>query len=927
MRFFTVLSFCLFAMRLSAQEVYADSLRGVLRQELPDTQRVLVLTNLAFAIYATEPKEAIELTGEAIALSENIGYKRGLMKGYYSMAAALLALGNYEDALQACNQALHWAEELKSSNGLRAAFNLKGVVYRQWGKWEEALKPLFSLLELSEAQGFLLDAGLAAQNIASIYIDLKEDDTAKEYLLRAEQYFLKASGQEFLPDVYLNLSSVVEKPEEKLAYLHKALSSDSAPADLVYVYHNLAAVYSRELFVPDSAIYFFDRALEVFGEVDDAFEYASLLVDYGSFLEKLGEDAKAERFLTEALRLSEDLGLKRVELDARQELSKVYVKLGRPEAAYKELSRALDLGDSLFTSSLQEALAEADARYENERNKAKLAEKALALERERSLRMKVIFISLLFLLLVSFAAYFYTLKQKAQKKAAELQARLEQEKADRLRHLNELKSRFFNNIVHEYRTPLTLILGPLENLLQNSKDRALKAELKGVEEQALRLLSLTDEVLALARLEEGEIPLQEHPCLLPQALRRMAMAYVSAAQLKRISWTFSWDGPEDLMAQLDEGKLEIVVNTLLENALKFTKEGGRVEVRAIYADSVLTFSVYNEGEGILSEDLPRIFDRFYRGKHDKGGSGIGLAFAKELCELMGGKIEVESTFGKYALFRATWPLQVLEAGGSNLPPSFEKAWTPDMHHSCEHVVLVVEDEPEMARYLFRLLGDAGYHVLHASEGKAALDLLSRQDVDLILSDISMPGMGGFAFRQMVLKEEKWRDIPFVFLTARAEEEDRIRGFRYGVDDYLVKPFRASELQLRVQTLLERRQLRKKEEAPPLTAEQQFVADLERIVLEHLSDPAFGVEQLAKEARYSRRQLARLLKAATGLSPVQFLLEIRLQQAYRLLKASRYRTVSEVRYEVGIESASYFSRKFSERFGIKPSELSKGNLDT
>ncbi len=905
---------------LMAQQNSADSLLQILEGDLPDTQRILVLTDLAFALYGSQPDAALEAAGEAIALSEEVAYERGLMKGYYSRAAALLSQGNYEEALEACEQALYWANRLQYSDGMRAVYNLEGVIYRQWGKPEQALEPLFTLLKLSEADGFLLDAGLAAQNIASIYTDMQEGETAKEYLFLAERYFSRDSAEQFLPGVYLNLSSVVDSAEEKLAYLHRALASGPSSAERIYINHNLASVYRWELFLPDSAMYFFEQALGAFEEVDDAYEYLSLLIDFGSFLADQGQHHRAERLLTEALSLSEEMGQRRLEMHAREELSRVYSRTDRMAEAYEELYRAFALGDSLFTESLKQALAEADARYENEKRRLELVQKDLALEREHNLRMKMLFLFFLFFALVVFGAYFYSSAQKAKKKAAELQVRLEKEEAERLRKLHELKSRFFSNIVHEYRTPLTLILGPLEDLMRKSRDSALKSDLRVVEEQAQRLLHLTDEVLALARLEEGEIPVRVHPCLFPETLKRMVMAYVSAARLKGVSWSFSWDGPTSLLVRTDEDKLEVVLNSLLENALKFTEAGGSVEVQAFYSDSVLKFSVYNEGEGILPEDLPHVFERFYRGKHDKRGSGLGLAFAKELCEMMGGEIEVESQFGRYARFRVKWPVEVLEVDLKDLSSVSERSWEADLSAGCKAVVLLVEDDPEMTRYLLRLLGDEGYHVLHAREGRAALDILEKRDVDLIISDVSMPGMGGFAFRQMLLQEEKWRVIPFVFLTARAEEEDRIRGFRYGVDDYLVKPFSARELRARLRALLERREWRKAVEPAALTAEQQFVAELERLALEHLSDPSFGVEELAARANYSRRQLSRLVKEATGLSPVQFLLEVRLQRAYQLLKARRFRTVSEVRYEVGIESASYFSRKFAERFGIKPSEL-------
>ncbi len=923
MRVFWTWLFVFCAAVAGGQDTYIDSLEQLLGRQLPDTERVLVLADLAFAKYNNAAEEAVAHARQAIELSEAIGYKKGLTKGYYSLAASLFARGKFEEALQACDQVLFWAKELKNQGALRAVYNLQGVIFRQWGKPEKALEPLFALLKLSEENGDFLDAGLAAQNIGTVYLDINAKELAKKYLLLSEENFIRAGVSEYLPGTYSNLSAATENADEKIYYLKKAEQLTEDASELAYIYHNLGGFYFVYRNNPDSARYFFEKSMALSKEIGDVYEQMVLLGDFGDFLYKQGVYDEAEKYLLEGISLAESLGQLPQKIQIEEVLSELYAARGEYHKAYQQLKEVLDNSDSVYVQSLKDAQAEADARYENERTKAELALKELALEQEKNFRRQILFAAVVLLLLMAMAAYLYSVRQRAKKQAAELQAYLEQQEAERLRQLDELKTQFFNNIAHEYRTPLSLVLSYVEELMKSMKGSDAKEYLKELEEQAQRLLHLTDEILELARLDGGEIPLHAHPCLLPETLRRVSMAYASAAQSRGIVWTYTYEGPDDLLVNIDEGKLEAIVNNLLGNALKFTPAGKSVRITTRITSSVLEFSVYNEGEGILEKDLPHIFKRFYRGVHNERGSGIGLAFAKELCELMGGTLSVESVYGQYARFVLTLPLEVLKHAPTNASPKPGANWEPTLKPDAIATILLVEDQEDMARYLSRLLSNEGYAVHHQAEGKAALAWLEGHTADLIISDVSMPGMSGFAFRQMLLSHEQWKNIPFVFLTARVREEDRLRGFQYGVDDYIVKPFSARELCARLRVLLEKKKIReevRKEEASFSTAEEQFVADLERIALENLDNPSFGVEELAAKANYSRRQLARLLKAATGLSPVQFLLEIRLQRAYQLLKSRRYRTVSEVRYAVGIESASYFSRKFTERFGVKPSEV-------
>ncbi len=312
---------------LRAQEdPYADSLKTVLEQSMPDTLRVLTLTDLAFAYYNYKPEEAGEYARRAIALADRISYKRGLMKGYYSLAAALLTAGRYEEAIEASAEALKVAQSLGNASAVRGIYNLQGVIYRQWERPEEALQPLFQLLQISEEEGELLDAGLAAQNISTIYVDLDDTATAKDYALQAEKYFIESAAEEYLPGLYTNLSTLTVENSRRLYYLKKAERISKSPSELVYIYHNLAGYYT-DLQRADSTFYYLGKSLKGARETGDRYEELLLLMSLADAYHRLsGEERTALLYAEQGIDLAKSLGQKNT-------LGELYALSGEIQAA------------------------------------------------------------------------------------------------------------------------------------------------------------------------------------------------------------------------------------------------------------------------------------------------------------------------------------------------------------------------------------------------------------------------------------------------------------------------------------------------------------------------------------------------------------------------------------------------------------------
>lgn len=545
--------------------------------------------------------------------------------------------------------------------------------------------------------------------------------------------------------------------------------------------------------------------------------------------------------------------------------------------------------------------------------------------------------------------------QRTQK-IREDKAVIEQQAAE-LRQLDTLKSRFFTNISHELRTPITLIKAPLENLVQKhgaSIDERMGQSLKMVLNNAGKLGRLVEELLELSSLEAKKATLKEMATPLSLFCRQLFGAYESGAALKNINYRFHSDLAEDEYFLVDRKRLEKIVNNLLSNALKFTPSGGTIQMRLRREAEQLQIEVQDSGRGVPQEDLPYLFDRYFQTRRDniatEGGTGIGLALAKELAQLMQGDLTVKSEWGAGACFALRFPAKeaapeeqsavlstdsevIIHEGQAVLaPPVPSAADTPKTK------VLIVEDNPDMQQLIHTLLADR-YDCILADNGAEAWTWLQEEsqhieNIELILSDVMMPEMDGYTLLEKIKAHRRWQKLPVVMLTARSAEEDKLQALRMGVDDYLLKPFSPEELKARLQNLIANYQVRKQMEdgatqsteginiafEPEESADTIWLKEIEDAAREALDKGLkLTTAFLADKVFLSERQLARKLKAVTGLTPNGYIQEVKLQKARHLLEHGVYTTVSEVAQATGYSSGSYLTKVYEERFGKKPGD--------
>ncbi|SDK98468.1 Signal transduction histidine kinase [Catalinimonas alkaloidigena] len=534
--------------------------------------------------------------------------------------------------------------------------------------------------------------------------------------------------------------------------------------------------------------------------------------------------------------------------------------------------------------------------------------------------------------------------------------RLKRLESEKLMEVDHMKTRFFTNISHEFRTPLTLILGPLQKkLAQMTPDHADRNEVQMMHRNAQRLLQLINQLLDISKLEAGNVKLEPTEGDLLGFLKSIVYSFSSLAEGKRVELLFE-STREQLYAYFDRDKVEKIVSNLVSNAFKFTPEGGRVEIRVRTVGQTLNdremveIVVADTGIGIPADRVEKIFDRFYQvdGSHtrEQEGTGIGLALTRELVALHGGVISADSELGKGSRFTVRLPLQLQErllpAEESMVAPprkpsivfETEDAFPTPLTTDDEQVplLLIVEDNTEVRRYI-RESFDTLYRVEEAVHGQEGLNKAIQLVPDLIISDLMMPRMDGIELCRRLKTDERTSHIPVVLLTARASVESRLDGLETGADDYITKPFHPQELRVRVRNLVEsRRKLRERfgkevvkrevklepSEIAVTSSDERFLQNAIGVVEKHMGNPDFAVDTFEQEMALSKMQLYRKLKALTNQSPNEFIRTLRLKRAATLLGAQSG-TVSEIAYEVGFNNLSYFSKCFKELFDVTPSE--------
>ena len=547
----------------------------------------------------------------------------------------------------------------------------------------------------------------------------------------------------------------------------------------------------------------------------------------------------------------------------------------------------------------------------------------------------------------------YLLAQNRQRQ----QIRFAQLEQQRLEHLNQLKLEFFTDISHEFRTPITLIAGPVEALLASgSVAGVVRQQMQLVQRNCRKLLSLIDELMTFQKLEQGMVKLRPERLDLLAFVREIFIQFKPLAEAKGLDFQLDLHA-EALPVSFDPDKLEKVINNLLSNAVKFTPPGGTVRLSTALAGpehapdgqtAGVLLAVTDTGKGITAPEQQHLFERFFQSETNRGGTGVGLSLTKSLVELHDGRIMAESEPNVRTCFTVFLPLEQAGAAASGpLLPSLPIAWPamstpialaqtsvlpspiarPDGADDHRPELLVVDDNAEVLDFI-NLIFCEQYVVTKAENGQQALDLIRQREPDLIISDVMMPVMDGFALCRTLKADVLTSHIPLVLLTAQSTLDSRLIGAGLGADEYIPKPFHPELLRVRVAKMIEAHQrLIEKyragaEVSPQALAhnplDEAFLQKVLDVVAANFSNEEFSVEELSSHVNMSRSHLFRKLKALTGQTPLELIYHQRLKHARQLLLERRL-NISEITAEVGFKTPSSFSKSFRKQYGKSPTD--------
>lgn len=572
--------------------------------------------------------------------------------------------------------------------------------------------------------------------------------------------------------------------------------------------------------------------------------------------------------------------------------------------------------------------------------------------KQHSIQTALLYASIIMVVLLSlvvfllFKAYWNNKKhrQEMEQRNAELQR--QRDELDGLYHKLEEATRskltFFTNVSHDLRTPLTLIADPVQQLSDANNLTPRQHTLMQLANKSVKtLLRLVNQILDIRKYDNGHLALSLSNIDIAGAMREWMAPFAEAASKRHLRFSLEIQPNADYVTAIDPDKIERVLFNLISNAFKFTPSNGKVSVTLSRDANDVYISVTDNGIGIKPEEIPQVFDRFFKnsGAINPNGSGIGLALSKMFVEMHDGKISVESTPGQGTVFKVQIPVKRIDAPEAALPTVNVATADADELATIEEndievredapTILVIDDNPDISTLVKSILGD-DFTVIRACTGTQGIRMASKYIPDLIISDVMMPGIDGYETCRRLKGEQVTSHIPVLLLTACSLEQQRTEAYECGADGYMSKPFDSAMLKARCKSLIDNRKRMLGKPAattkettalaalPKHDIDDEFYGRFIQVVERNLGNSELSVEDIAAELGLSRVQMYRKIKALTNYSPAEILRNTRLEQAARLLKTTE-RTVSEIAYECGFTSPGYFAKCYKEYFKESPTE--------
>ncbi len=830
-------------------------------------------------------------------------------------------------------KSLYWIGNLNYDRGNRA----------------EAIRIHHQALKVFQESGDSLWIAKTQNVIGNSYNYLGEHDQAKIYYREAQDIFKRIGDRKGYAFVNENLGIIYGEegdPEMAIAlYLEseEELIRIGEEKYLGTTYYNMSIQY-REMGQIDNALTVIRNALEI-AKKDNNKSLTGLVYQEMGLIEITNKNyKKALPFLEEALKIGEETDNEQVRANAIQNLTLCYEGMGdfKKALGYAKRSRVLD--SLLYNTQNAEIISEVETKYqvaqkdqENEILKQIDATNKTEIEKQRLITWIVVAGALV---LVTFLILMYMALNKINKHKDQIE-----KQADKLRQLDEYKSRFFANISHDIRTPLTLISGYAHQVKTDHANYLTEQSLQNLaklERNSRKLNDMAEEIRDLILLEEGNLKLNFTRVRIDSYLSLVVNMFSSAADVRRTELNYNSDIDPDVVVHMDRNKFEQIIYNIISNAFKYTPEGGKVMVDLSQpTPSEILISIRDTGTGIAKEHLSMIFDRYYQTPDnefkEKEGFGIGLALVKELTNLHGGEINVESEKGVGTTFNLKLPLNHdIPADEEELETSlrnFDLSTEPNSPNEKTFVgsgkdglnvakVLVVDDHAEVRDYISKIV-QTRFSVFEAKNGQHALNILENQKVDVILTDLMMPWLDGFELIEKLKEDPQLQQIPVMVVSARTTEEDKLRVLNSGVNDFMSKPFDPEKLIKRIENLVESKGNGSHPWANLLDerneVEKDIIEKINGLIIEKIDDSTLSVKDIADEICASERKTFRLIKDLTGHTPLEYMKWIRFDYAKDLLIGKKVKSASEAAKAIGMSNVTQFNKQYRKFHGISPIE--------
>lgn len=851
-----------------------------------------------------------------------------------SVATALYKQGKKVNAIPFAEKSLQFAQEIKDNEGITEAWLMLGNIYHAQYEDDKAIG-YYQKIDAFCVKNKIENRALVKSSLSTGLLFLRGyEDGLKPPMERAREYFARASEvakridlktEGFVADSYLGAVMLQDKnPDyDKVVALYKGgydyFKQTGNIPELSSILWAYATLY-RQMKLYKVAEKFYLENIQINNIPGNLTGSARAHWQFAAYFYTTGQYKKAIPVYETAIRLfrmHEDPDLGPLSACAF-ELSESYAKTGNTKGAYAALSLYKTYDDSLSARQDRANFTEIESKYQTEKKAQQIkllsVEKQLA-EKQRNSQFFVFIGVLVLMIAIGFILY-YINKNKIQT-------------AQKMREINEMKSKFFANISHEFRTPLTLIKSPLQTLQASGVGQSQKTQLALIDKNADRMLELVNQLLELSKIDSGHLKLILKEGKLDDFLHSIVEPFEFQAKENGVKFISNIEKTKD-SHYFDKDVIEKIATNLLSNAFKYNASKQPVYFSGTIEKKYLHLRISNETD-FKKEDLPKLFERFYQKNESQNSSGIGLALVKELVELYNGTIEA-ALEGNMLRFLIKLPLDANNRNAMKITESVADGETETAKPQDRElpILLVVDDNPDIRRVIADLFSDE-YKILEAPDGDKALKIARKEIPDCIISDIMMPKMSGLAFTHAIKNDELTSFVPLVLLTAKTSEDMHLDALKSAADAFLTKPFNHEILKATVAQLVsERRKLQERYSRELVlkpvdivinSVDEKFLDKLQKVLDTELANTGFSTDDFASAVGMSRMQLHRKLKTLIGVSATEFLRNERLKAATGLLKKGNA-NVSEIAYSVGFSDVSYFSKCFKERYQMTPREYAE-----